>query len=316
MNSKISVIIPIYNVEKYLNRCVDSVINQTYKNLEIILVDDGSPDNCGAICDEYAKKDARVKVIHKKNGGLSSARNAGLDVMTGEYVTFIDSDDWIEKDLLNIEYDYIVSNNVDLVKPLFKYDEENFNEIFNDKIRINDSYELFKSICLRKDETSVCGTLWKKLLFDKERFQEGILNEDFLFCANMFLKNKLRILYTKYKGYTYFSRPGSISKQGFGKSSIDAVYNTKKSIEIAKEFCPKLEKYCRGYNAYQARTALIIMPNAYRNAHKDFEGFCVDCLRENMKNAYFKQFKLKDIIFCKLYIKNSNCALKLLGKKG
>ena len=91
----ISVIIPIYKVEKYLRECIDSIINQSFKNLEIILVDDGSPDNCGKICDEYAKKDNRLKVIHKENGGLSSARNAGLDIATGEYISFVDSDDYV-----------------------------------------------------------------------------------------------------------------------------------------------------------------------------------------------------------------------------
>ena len=98
--SLISVIIPIYNVEKYLDRCVDSIINQTYKNLEIILVDDGSPDGSPQICDDYAKKDHRVQVIHKKNGGLASARNAGMDVMTGKYLFFLDSDDWLEREAL------------------------------------------------------------------------------------------------------------------------------------------------------------------------------------------------------------------------
>ncbi|HJA50079.1 MAG TPA: glycosyltransferase, partial [Candidatus Fusicatenibacter intestinipullorum] len=92
---KISVIIPVYNVEKYLKRCLDSVINQTYKNLEIILIDDGSTDNSGKICDEYAQKDERIIVIHKENGGVSSARNKGLDICIGDYISFIDSDDWI-----------------------------------------------------------------------------------------------------------------------------------------------------------------------------------------------------------------------------
>ena len=95
MSSVISVIVPIYNVEDYLDRCVDSIINQTYSNLEIILVDDGSPDNCPKMCDDYAKKDSRIKVVHKENGGLSDARNAGMKVATGEYISFIDSDDWI-----------------------------------------------------------------------------------------------------------------------------------------------------------------------------------------------------------------------------
>ena len=100
----ISVIVPCYNVEEYLPKCIESILNQTYRNLEILLVDDGSPDNCGRICDEYAAKDSRIRIIHKKNGGLSDARNAALDVMTGEYVTFIDSDDYVSDDY--VEYLY------------------------------------------------------------------------------------------------------------------------------------------------------------------------------------------------------------------
>lgn len=93
---KLSVIVPVYKVEPYIHKCVDSILGQTYTNLEVILVDDGSPDNCGKICDEYAAKDKRVKVIHKKNGGLSDARNAGIDISTGDIIGFIDSDDYIE----------------------------------------------------------------------------------------------------------------------------------------------------------------------------------------------------------------------------
>ena len=111
--SLISVIVPIYNVEKYLDRCVDSIINQTYKNLEIILVDDGSPDNCLAICDSWAEKDRRIKVIHKENGGVSSARNSALDIASGDYIGFVDSDDWIEPDMYEI-----------LIKNAKKYDAD------------------------------------------------------------------------------------------------------------------------------------------------------------------------------------------------
>ena len=99
MNNLISVIVPVYNVEKFLVKCVDSILAQTYTNLEIIIVDDGSPDNCPAICDELAKKDSRIKVIHKENGGASSARNAGLDIAKGEYIGFVDGDDYIAKDM-------------------------------------------------------------------------------------------------------------------------------------------------------------------------------------------------------------------------
>ena len=107
----ISIIVPIYNVEKYIKKCIDSIINQTYTNLEIILVDDGSPDNCGKICDKYKEKDDRIKVIHKKNGGLSDARNAGIDIATGEYITFIDSDDYVAENYIEVLYNLCKEQN-------------------------------------------------------------------------------------------------------------------------------------------------------------------------------------------------------------
>lgn len=112
---KFSVVLPIYNVEKYLNRCLDSVMNQTYKKLEIILVDDGSPDNCPQMCDNWAKVDDRIKVVHKKNAGLGEARNSGLDVATGDYIAFFDSDDYIDTRLFEELYTVIISVNPDLI---------------------------------------------------------------------------------------------------------------------------------------------------------------------------------------------------------
>ena len=111
----ISIIIPVYGVEEYLNQCLESVVNQTYANLEIILVDDGSKDNCPAMCDGWANKDSRIKVVHKENGGLSSARNAGLDIFTGEYVAFVDSDDYIAQDMYELLYSRAKEGNYDIV---------------------------------------------------------------------------------------------------------------------------------------------------------------------------------------------------------
>ena len=110
----VSIIVPIYKVEPYLRRCLDSIVNQSYTNLEIILVDDGSPDNCPQICDEYASKDNRIKVIHKKNGGLSDARNAGLDICKGEYISFVDSDDWVDEKYIETLLDLAIKENVDI----------------------------------------------------------------------------------------------------------------------------------------------------------------------------------------------------------
>ena len=110
MKKLISVVLPIYNVENYIEKCMESVLNQTYKNIEIILVDDGSPDNCPIICDQYVKEDNRVKVVHKENGGLSDARNAGIKVANGDYITFIDSDDYVDKDYVEFLYNTIEEN--------------------------------------------------------------------------------------------------------------------------------------------------------------------------------------------------------------
>ena len=112
---KVSVIIPIYNVEKYLEKCLNTIINQTYKNLEIILIDDGSTDKSSTICDEYCEKDKRIKVIHKNNEGVSSARNKGIELSKGKYIVFIDPDDYVTDEHVEVLYDCIISNNVDLV---------------------------------------------------------------------------------------------------------------------------------------------------------------------------------------------------------
>ena len=141
MENLISVIIPVYNAEKFLNKCLDSVIGQTYKNLEIILVDDGSQDDSGKICDEYAQKDNRIKVIHKENGGDSSARNTGLKMATGKYITTIDSDDWIELNAYEDMLKVLLEKNVDIVRCGFykNYGEkcEEMTFVYPDSLRID-----------------------------------------------------------------------------------------------------------------------------------------------------------------------------------
>ena len=136
-----SIIIPVYNVEKYLNKCVDSVLNQTFTDFEVILVDDGSPDNCPAICDSYAEKDKRVRVIHKQNGGLICARKSGLEAARGDYIGFVDSDDWIEENMYELFADMIKKYSPDMVLSDFYFDrgkeiinsEQLFEQEFYDK---------------------------------------------------------------------------------------------------------------------------------------------------------------------------------------
>ena len=182
-NPLISIIVPCYNVERYLPKCVDSILNQTYKNLEVWLVDDGSPDRCGDICDEYARKDARVKVIHKQNGGLSDARNVAVDVANGEYIIFIDSDDRVTFDHVETLYNLAVKYEVDLAVAQFKEEQEGFSiELDKDapqeyKLGMEDAIETM--FYQDKFETSAWGKIYKHSLFDSGiRYPKGKLYED------------------------------------------------------------------------------------------------------------------------------------------
>ena len=202
---KISVIIPIYNVADYLPKCIESVINQTYKKLEIILVDDGSPDRCPEICDEYAKKDKRIKVIHKKNGGLSDARNAGLEIAKGEYISFIDSDDYINEHM----YENMLSaiENVDADLCICGYDR------VNDDGEIRSSSHFKNAVLSQNDafEMLVQGNvyfivawnkLYKRIVFDKLLFRKGKIHEDEFIMHHVY--GECNKIVKKKKAYYYY----------------------------------------------------------------------------------------------------------------
>ena len=176
-NDLISVIVPIYKVEKYIHECVDSILAQTYTNLEIILVDDGSPDNCGKICDEYAAKDSRIKVIHQENGGVSSARNAGLDAVTGNYIGWVDPDDFIEINMFEELYRSIMEFHSDLsVCGVKKFGLDSRSEIYENKC-VNQS-DYLRELLVENIKSYLWNKLYKKHLFDNIRFPEGEVFED------------------------------------------------------------------------------------------------------------------------------------------
>lgn len=204
---KISVIVPVYNTEKYISRCIDSLINQSYENLEIILVDDGSPDNCPAICDGYAEKDSRIKVFHKANGGTSSARNAGLDIAEGDYIGFADGDDCLHRDFYKILLEICEKNSCDTAQVSWiKWTdtvpeitvEDYTPEIYEtDKILVKD-YVSMTNIY----HTSVTLKLFEKSLFDNFRFDEKMLNledvaskPDLMSRSERFAKTDLPLYY-------------------------------------------------------------------------------------------------------------------------
>lgn len=212
MNELISIIVPVYNVEKYLDKCVVSIINQTYKNIEVILVDDGSKDSSGKLCDELEKIDKRIKVIHKKNGGLSDARNAGIKVAKGQYIGFVDSDDFIENDMFEILYKLNKKYNSDI-------SIVSFYEIYNEKVigvrKSKEEQELTKIEAIKEllIDTKIQSYAWNKLfkreLFDGIEFPTNKNFEDIATTLLLFEKANKVVLYENPK-YYYVRRDNSI----------------------------------------------------------------------------------------------------------
>lgn len=215
MDELVSIIIPVYNVEEFLEECVDSALAQTYKNIEIFLVDDGSTDNSGNICDAYSKKDTRVRVIHKQNGGLSSARNAAMDIMKGKYVYFLDSDDYISDDMISRYVELMSQYDADIVMgTLYEFWGEVSNEIDHLKIELKpeiyNTEEALKNMLMdRKLYHAAAGPLYKSELFVDIRFPVGKLYEDFATSYYVVCKAK-RVVYIDDKRYFYRMREGSI----------------------------------------------------------------------------------------------------------
>lgn len=233
----VSVIVPIYGVEAYLNRCVDSILAQTYRNLEIILVDDGSPDRCGKICDEYAITDKRVKVIHRKNGGLSAARNSGLNIARGEYIICVDSDDWI----LPCHIEWLFKGLSDAGTMLCICQSQKVSS--EDDIRIVEQFTqpkvLDKEAVMYTALTqfkwwSACDKLFHRDLFDNIRFPEGRTNEDYAIIFQVFDKcNKIAII--DVPTYCYFTRQGSITTSSLNIRKFDQVINSEEVLAYMKK---------------------------------------------------------------------------------
>lgn len=240
MDKLISVIVPIYNVEKYLTKCIESIINQTYKNLEIILVDDGSPDNCPIICDEYAKKDSRIKVIHKKNGGLSDARNVGLNIAAGEYIMFIDSDDFVEIDMMESMMNNMINSNVDLVVCNIKYIYDNSEKVkYNQEDKILDKYEAMQEYI--KDgivQAVAWNKLYKRNLINGMRYKVGKINEDEFFTYKIVDRTN-KIYYNSKPFYNYVQRNTSIMGS-YSIKRLDAVEASYERLNFIKERYPEL----------------------------------------------------------------------------
>lgn len=263
----ISVIVPIYKVEPYIHRCIDSIIHQTYHNLEIILVDDGSPDNCGNICDEYAIKDSRIKVIHQKNGGLSAARNKGLDICQGEYVGFVDGDDCIHPEMYQRLYNDIITHQV---KMAFCHP----NMCYHDKINpINEKhtdckekeYVILRSL-IENIWWSSCTKLYHRDLFKTTRFPLDRVNEDYPITITLYDQcNHIAVNYNKL--YNYCIRENSISTSPLNLRKFDQIDNTLDVVHYMKEKHPEWQDAAE----YVFLTTILkLLTNIYNDKSKQF----------------------------------------------
>ncbi|WP_304201653.1 glycosyltransferase family 2 protein [Phocaeicola plebeius] len=228
MRPLITIIVPIYKVEQYLKTCLNSIIQQTYTKLEILLIDDGSPDGCGKICDEYAQKDSRIKVIHKNNEGLSAARNEGINIAKGEYITFIDSDDFINKKYINYLYELIEHYNADISVCSYKkfdtYTENNIVKVseINSKptIQIYSGKEaVIKSLYQKDIDNSAWGKLYSKKLFANLRFKQGIIYED-LEISHKIYSIAQKVVNSNKKLYYYRQHSSSILGTKFNNKKL------------------------------------------------------------------------------------------------
>ena len=215
MSMELSIIVPVYKVEKQLERCIRSILNQSFTNFELILVDDGSPDRCGEICDEYEKKDKRIKVIHKKNGGLSDARNAGLNIAKGKYIGFVDSDDIIHSEMYERMYNCITKYNVDIVQCKFRKFKniEDINKFSNIKDANIEYYTSKEAIIDMIDNNKINVNTWNKLykreLFENERFPKGKIHED-EFLTYKLIYNSNKVAYINKELYYYYQNDNGI----------------------------------------------------------------------------------------------------------
>ncbi len=300
----ISVIVSVYNVELYLDRCVQSILDQTYKHLEIILVDDGSTDGSSQKCDKYACIDCRVQVIHKKNGGLSSARNAGLDVCHGDFIGFLDGDDWIIDTMYENLLSVLKTKNSISTTGLYEVSEEGDIERSRGWCDTEVTGEqLLCNILCHNDCGSVCTRLFPREVIGDKRFLEGILNEDVLFMVSLIGKID-SVLYISSFGYCYLQREGSISRN-FGKAVHDMVGNSIKIREYTDKCYPSLSQQAERFVIFQHISFLLCCPSNYDRENDRIYNEVLSYLKKNwiagVRNPYLTKkdkVKLLGVLIC------------------
>lgn len=277
---KISVIVPVYNVEKYINKCIDSILDQTYADFELLLIDDGSPDNCGAICDEYAAKDSRVRVFHQNNAGVSAARNKGLDEARGEFITFVDSDDYIDE---NLFYQYINCFNLNPIVDLVCLSNWIDSQIYSHESSVRSSCDFVSFLILNKLAPSLWLTIIKRNCLKGFFFDTNLsFYEDLHFLLSISSVIKNVYIFSEYSGYYYTQRIDSCNSQFLNPKKMTClnVYNLLKRVYYPDYISESL------IGALCVYMALQILINSLSNSfdknkiyHKELRLF----IRENIK---------------------------------
>lgn len=314
----ISIIVPCYNVEQYIHKCVDTILDQTYDNLEIFLVDDGSPDNCGEICDEYAKKDARIKVIHKQNGGLSDARNVAIDVALGEYIVFVDSDDFVASDYVETLYRLVNENDAQMGVTWHKcFDEGTEPEYDTHKgkiVKVLERDDALASMFYQKDfDTAAWAKIYRRNLFEGIRYPKGWLFEDLPTTYRLIMKCK-RVAFTNYMSYFYLIRHNSIEGAPFKPAKYESCRKIINQLKHDCAFMPtnKIQK------AMNCRIVSFLF-HILLDIPKDHEDMRRDLITEikhlRWKVLFDRQARKKARIAC-LLTSFGTKAIDLLAEKG
>lgn len=292
-NKLVSIIVPVYNVEQYVEKCINSIINQTYSNLEIILVNDGSTDSSGALCDNLAKKDDRITVYHKENGGLSDARNYGVARAKGDYIGFVDSDDYVHKDMYKHLYETITKNSADVA-------ECSFFVVYND---IPTSYYNSEDYCITLDKEgylkeylsmekiygAVCWKLIKSEIAKQIEFPKNKFYEDAFYTYELVqIANKYVI--TNKELYYYIMRDGSITNMNFNEKHLDNIEIAEKFVDYVTDEYPNLISYAKSkemYSYFSVFNKILELDNykevkSYENIRRYFVENRLSILKNNV----------------------------------
>lgn len=294
---EISVIVPVYKAEQYLDRCVKSILEQTYPDFELILVDDGSPDGSPILCDKWAEKDSRVHVIHKKNGGASSARNAGLAIAKGKWVFFSDSDDWIDNKALETLYRMVNEYGVSMAIGRIQVVEENIdrNAALNENIYMLSRENLldrFFRVNGEPDTHNVCATLIRRDILEDYHFIEGKMNEDVEACYYLARKCEGAV-YTSKPVYFYFKNVEGVTNSGFSKKKLDLLDVWDIVQKQVEQFTPGYSYACE-INCKRARFTLLTQMSL--NGYDHHDPFMVETkrkLKREVRGAFWELMKWK-----------------------